>query len=114
MREVRNKLSQREQLTPEAFVNRYFPQEKRTVAERLLALTLRLSRADLTGLLPEDRFVEDFRMDELDSMSLLELTLDIEKDFKIEISDKSAQSIQTFAQLVDAVYQLQNGPSFPV
>ena len=55
----------------------------------------------LDGLGPDDAFVRDLRMDELDSMSTVELVLDLEKRFGIEIPDEDAQKILTFRELVD-------------
>jgi acyl carrier protein len=105
---VRAQLSQREQLQGSSFAKRYFPEEKQAIAERLFELTQKHCRAPLIGLIPDDRFVEDFQMDMLDSMSLLELVLDVEKAFGIEIPDETARRIRTFGQLVDTVSLLKS------
>jgi acyl carrier protein len=108
IKNVREKLSQRPQLDAATFAATYFPEDKRDLAERLILITQRHSRADLTGAEPNDRFVEDFKMDELDSMSLLELVIDIEKYFEITIPDGRAQNIRTFRELVDEIWSLKN------
>jgi len=52
---------------------------------------------------PNDRFVEDLRMDELDSMSTVEYVIEIEKEFGIEIPDSAAEKMLTFKSVVDYV-----------
>ena len=55
----------------------------------------------LEGLGPDDTFVQDLRMDELDSLSTVELIANLEQRFSIKIPDEDAQHILTFRQLVD-------------
>ncbi len=52
---------------------------------------------------PNDRFVEDLRMDELDSMSTVEYVIEIEKEFGIKIPDSAAEKMFTFKSVVDYV-----------
>jgi acyl carrier protein len=55
----------------------------------------------LDGLAPDDAFVRDLRMDELDSMATVEFVLAVEERFGIKIPDADAQGILTFRQLID-------------
>ena len=62
----------------------------------------------LTGILPADRFVDDLRMDDLDSMSLVELTIHLEKEFEVDIPDGRLREIKTFGELVDEIHDRIN------
>jgi acyl carrier protein len=57
----------------------------------------------LEGLHPRDRFIEDMRMDELDSMSTVEVVVELEKHFGIDVPDSDAESIRTVGELVDYI-----------
>ena len=52
---------------------------------------------------PNDRFVEDLRMDALDSMATVKYVIEIEKEFGIEIPDSAAEEMITFQSVVDYV-----------
>jgi acyl carrier protein len=107
IREVRDKLSKRPQLNSESFTNTYFPEEKRVVAQKLWEITKEHSVVDITGVVPEDKFVEDLKMDDLDSMSLVELTIHFEKEFNLSIPDGRLKEIRTFGELVDEICRLK-------
>ena len=102
-RRARRLLATRPALDLAAFGRAYFGESARRA---LLASQVRKVLAEhvpysLDGLGPDDAFVRDLRMDELDSMSLVELVVDLEKRFGIMIPDEDAQSILNFRQLVD-------------
>jgi acyl carrier protein len=107
VREVRDNLLKRPQLDSQAFANTYFPEEKHTIARKLWEITKEHSVADITGMVPEDRFVEDLKMDDLDSMSLVELTIHFEKEFNVSIPDGRLKEIKTFRELVDEICRLK-------
>ncbi len=52
---------------------------------------------------PSDRFIQDLRMDDLDSMSTVEFVIEIEKEFEIKIPDSAAEKMLTFQSVVDYV-----------
>ncbi len=52
---------------------------------------------------PSDRFIEDLRMDDLDSMSTVEFVIEIENEFAIKIPDAAAEKMLTFQSVVDYV-----------
>lgn len=60
----------------------------------------------LEGLGPDDAFVQDLRMDALDSMSTVEFALGLEERFGIKIPDTDAERILTFRQLLDYLDQV--------
>src|SRR5260370_37759896 len=101
--EVRKKLSERSQLDSGSFAISYFPEEKQAVAKRLWEIAKAHSAADITGLKPEDTFNGDLKMDDLDSLSLVEFVVHLEKDFGVNISEARAQSINSFSDLVDEI-----------
>ena len=96
-------LATRPPLDPGAFGQKHFGQSARRA---MLAAQVREVLAGhvpygLDGLGPDDAFVRDLRMDELDSMSTVELLLGLERRFGIDIPDEDAQKILTFRELVD-------------
>jgi acyl carrier protein len=102
-RRARRLLASRPALDPTAFGRAYFGESEHRA---LLAAQVREVLAEhvpysLEGLGPDDTFVEDLRMDELDSMSTLDLVLGLEQRFGIKIPDDDAQSIRSFRGLVD-------------
>jgi acyl carrier protein len=108
IREVRSKLDQRPQLSSDQFAETYFPEEKRSVAKRLMEITKEHSVADITGLVPEDAFVADLRMDDLDSLCIVEFIVHLEKEFYIDLPDNKIKGIRTFSELLDVIIHLQN------
>jgi acyl carrier protein len=102
-RRARRLLATRPALDPAGFGRTYFGESDRRA---LLAAQVREVLAEhvpysLEGLGPDDAFVQDLRMDELDSMSTVELVLSLEQRFGIKIPDDDAQGILSFRQLVD-------------
>ena len=102
-RRARRLLATRPALDPAGFGRAYFGESDRRA---LLAAEVRKVLAEhvpygLEGLGPDDAFVRDLRMDELDSMSTAELVVGLEQRFGITIPDVDAQSILCFRQLVD-------------
>ena len=104
---VREELSKRPQLDSESFADTYFPAEKQYIAKRLWEITKERSVEDITGVAPEDQFVADLKMDDLDSMSTVELVVHLEGTFNISIPDGKIKEIRTFGELVDEIYRLK-------
>jgi acyl carrier protein len=107
VRDVRDNLRKRPQLDSQAFASTYFPEKKRYVAQKLWEITKEHSVADISGVVPKDKFVEDLKMDDLDSMSLVELTIHFEKEFNVSIQDGRLKEIRTFGELVDEICRLK-------
>jgi acyl carrier protein len=102
-RRAKRLLATRPALDAAGFGRAYFGESDRRA---LLAAELRKVLAEhvpysLEGLGPDDAFVGDLRMDELDSMSTVELVVGLEQRFGITIPDEDAQGILSFRQLVD-------------
>jgi acyl carrier protein len=102
-RRARRLLATRPALDAAGFGRAYFGESDRRA---LLAAEVRKVLAEhvpysLEGLGPDDAFVGDLRMDELDSMSTVELVVGLEQRFGITIPDEDAQGILSFRQLVD-------------
>jgi len=96
-------LGGRPQLDPMTFGQRHFGETERrgALAAELRELLANHVPFPLEGLAPDDAFVVDLRMDELDSMSTVEFVIELEKRYKIRIPDQDVQGILTFRQLVD-------------
>ena len=92
-------LAQHPPLDPAVFGQTYFPADQAEVARRLRELLTPHLPFDLARLHPDDRLVEDLRMDELDSMATVEFILDVEKDFSVRIPDAEAARIRTVREL---------------
>jgi acyl carrier protein len=98
-------LGARPALDHAAFGQAYFADspQRAAIATRVREVLSRHVPYSIGGLAPDDRFVADLRMDELDSMSTVEFVLDIEHTFSIKVPDEAAGSILTFRQLVEYV-----------
>lgn len=102
-RRAKRLLATRPALDPVAFGRTYFGESARRawLAAQLREVLAEHVPYSLGGLGPNDAFVQDLRMDELDSMSTVELVVSFEQRFGIEIPDGDAQIILTFRQLMD-------------
>jgi acyl carrier protein len=105
---VREMLLRRPQFDSKRFAREYFSEEKQTIARKLWEITRKHSVADITGMAPEDEFVADLKMDDLDSMSVIEFVIQLEKEFNINIPEGRTKAIRTFKELVDEIWRLQN------
>jgi acyl carrier protein len=85
------------------FGKRYFPPDRAEIAAQLRKIFSQHIIVDLSQLQPNDRFVEDLRMDALDSMATVEFVIEVEKQFGIKIPDASAEKMTTFQSAVDYV-----------
>jgi len=101
-RRARRHLAGRPSLADREFAE-LFPPEQAEVAVKLRALLARHVPVDVSAVLPDDKPVADLRMDDVDSMSVAELLLEIEDELGVKLSDDEAQQAQTFGDLVRAV-----------
>ena len=93
----------RPSLTEKEFGLRYFSSDRAEIAAKLRKTLTNLMDVDLSGMKPSDRFIQDMRMDDLDSMSTVEFVIQIEKEFGIEIPNSAAEKMTTFQSVVDYV-----------
>lgn len=98
-----NHMAGRQALNKEEFGKEFFPNDRDEIAAKLREILSRHICVDLSQMQPNDRFVEDLRMDALDSMSTVEYVIEIEKEFGIEIPDSVAEKMTTFQSVVDYV-----------
>ena len=99
----------RQPLADTEFGREFFPPEQAEVASKLRSIMSRHIPVDLSRLHPDDRIVEDIRMDALDSMSTVEFILEVEKEFGISIPDAAAEKMRTLRDATDYVSQTKQG-----
>ncbi len=100
---IRSHFSGRPVLNENEFGQRYFSSDRIDVAAKLRKILARHVDIDLSPMQPSDRFIEDLRMDDLDSMSTVEFVIEVEKEFGIKIPDADAEKMLTFQSVVDCV-----------
>jgi len=96
-------MSSRVPLSDEAFGATYFPASWTKAASRIRRIVGEELDIDISRALPSDRFVQDLRIDDLDSLAAVTIVTRIEKEFGITITDNEAESIITIEQLVNCV-----------
>ena len=99
----------RQPLADTEFAREFFPPGQAAIASKLRGIMSRHIAVDLSRLLPDDRIVEDIRMDALDSMSTVEFILEVEKEFGISIPDAAAEKMRTLRNAIDYVSQAKQG-----
>jgi acyl carrier protein len=102
-RRARSHMAGRPALSENEFGKQFFPDNRAEIATKLRKILSRNIPVDLSQMQPNDRFVEDLRMDALDSMATVEYVIEIEKEFGIEIPDSAAEKMITFQSVVDYV-----------
>jgi acyl carrier protein len=100
---VERRLNGREPRTPEEFGRHYFSPATASIATRLREILARHIDVDLSRLGPDDRFIEDLGMAELDSLSTVNFAVDVEREFGITIPDADAGRLKTFREVVKYV-----------
>jgi acyl carrier protein len=98
-----NHMAGRQALNEKEFGKEFFPNDRAEIAAKLREILSRHIPIDVSQMQPNDRFVEDLRMDALDSMSTVEYVIEIEKEFGIKIPDSVAEKMITFQSVVDYV-----------
>jgi acyl carrier protein len=87
------------------FREHYFPADRAEIAAKLRKILANHVGIDITKISPTDRFIEDLRMDDFDSMATVEYVIEIEKEFEIKIPDSAAEKMLTFQSVVDYVVE---------
>ena len=105
-RRARGHMAGRPALNEKEFGKQFFPNDRAEIAAKLREILSRHIPVDLSQIQPNDRFVEDLRMDALDSMSTVEYVIEIEKEFGIEIPNAAAEKMTTFQSVVDYVAEV--------
>ena len=90
-------------LNEKEFGQHYFSPDRAEIAAKLRKILANHINIDLSRMNPADRFIQDLRMDDLDSMSTVEYVIEIEKEFAIKIPDSAAEKMTTFQSVVDYV-----------
>jgi acyl carrier protein len=90
-------------LSDEAFGATYFPARWTEAASKVRRIVGEELDIDISRALPSDRFVDDLRMDDLDSLASITIIMRIEEEFGITITDDEAKKIITIEQLVNCV-----------
>jgi acyl carrier protein len=93
----------RPNLNDSEFGQHFFPPDRAEFAARLRQILSRHIAVDLSQMQPDDRLVEDLRMDAMDSLSTVEYVIEIEKEFEITIPNAAAEKMRTFQSVVDYV-----------
>jgi len=100
---IKPQMSSRLPLSNEAFGATYFPAIWAKAASRIRCIVGEELDMGISRALPSDRFVQDLRIDDLDSLAAVTILTRIEKEFGITITDDEAESIITIDQLVSCV-----------
>ena len=109
VRLAQRQMATRPSLSSVEFGQRYFSAAQAPVATTLRELLAAETVLHLDRLQPNDRPVQDLRMDELDSLALVEFVMAIEKEFKISLADSDVARIRTFGELVELVSRQGQG-----
>jgi acyl carrier protein len=81
----------------------YFSAEQADIAARVRRILAVHIPVELSRLHPDDKLVEDIRMDALDSMSTVEFVLEVEKEFGISIPDSAAEGMRTSRDVINYI-----------
>ncbi len=100
---VLSHMADRPALNEKEFGARYFSPDRAEIAAKLRTILARHVDVEISQMQPADRFIEDLRMDDFDSMSTVEYVIEVEKEFEIEIPDSAAAKMTTFQSLVDYI-----------
>ena len=77
-----------------------------SVAERVISIVAEQLGVDKEKVSPETHFVNDLGADSLDTV---ELVMELEEEFDIDIPDDAAEKIQTVGQAIEFIEQAQQG-----
>jgi acyl carrier protein len=76
-----------------------------SVAERVIEIVAEQLGVDKEKITPETSFVNDLGADSLDTV---ELVMELEEEFDINIPDDAAEKIQTVGQAIKFIEEAQN------
>ena len=77
-----------------------------SVAERVIDIVADQLGVDKEKVKPETHFINDLGADSLDTV---ELVMELEEEFDINIPDDAAEKIQTVGQAIDHIQQAVDG-----
>ena len=111
---VARQMFSRTPLSDEVFGATFFPARWTEAASRIRRIVGEQLEIDMSRTLPSDRFVDDLRMDDLDSLASITVVMEIEEEFGIKITDDEVERIITIEQLVNCVgCKLDSKPCLP-
>jgi acyl carrier protein len=91
---------------------RYFQDRRNTkvssVADRVIGIVAEQLGVDKEKVAPETSFVNDLGADSLDTV---ELVMELEEEFEVDIPDDAAEKIQTVGQAIEFIEQTQTSSS---
>ena len=93
----------RPSLTTVEFGEHYFPPAEADAAAQVRAIFAKHISVDVSKAHPDDKLVEDLRMDSLDSMSTVEFVIELEEHFQITIPDSAAEQMRTLRDITDFI-----------
>lgn len=96
-------MSSRPVLSDAEFGRHYFEPDRADIAARARKILQQHINVDVARLRPDDKLVEDIRMDELDSMSTVEFVIELEKEFGIKVPDANAAKMRSLRDVVDYI-----------
>lgn len=99
----------RPSVTPFAAIRSYggapAPLDVQQIETRVMELMRNFDKVNKEKLALDSHFVNDLGLDSLDQV---EITMELEDEFNIEIPDKEAEKIFTVRQAVEAIYANKN------
>lgn len=95
----------RSSLTAEEYAIQHFPFEKCEIAAQVRTIFSKHISLDISQVHPDDKLVEDLRIDALDSMSTIEFVINLEQHFAIEIPNEVAVEMRTLGDLTELIFQ---------
>ena len=75
----------------------------KTTEQRVIEITSRMLGIAPGEITPESKFEEDLGADSLDQ---IEITMEVEEEFEIDISDERMEQVSTVQQAIDLVTEL--------
>ena len=93
----------RRRLSDNEFGEQFFASDRVAIAARLRQILSRHIQLDVSQIHPDDKLVEDIRMESLDSLSTIEFVTEAEKEFGISIPDSVAEQMRTLRDVVDYI-----------
>ncbi len=103
----------REQFSPAAFAETYFPESqlRSDIAAKARRVIEEQLKEELPGLRPGDRLAADICVNDSDGMELAELVMSLEDAFAVEIPEDSR--LETFGDVVDCIEELTSQGAKP-
>jgi acyl carrier protein len=90
-------------LTSEEYATHFFWPNRADIAADVRRIFSRHISLNVLQAHPDDKLVDDLRMDALDSMSTIGFVVELEKYFDIDIPDKAAAEMRTLNDLTQFI-----------